>query len=128
MKFTKDDIVFTDGKIDVESTVAKFSAELAAYAQFQEESLGLVYETMVAALNRWPGARMNVPFVVSETLNGIREKGKLTPSNHALYEEKAHEMLSALKAQGYISIDKGPKGGVKRIDASAPKAETTETK
>jgi len=104
-----------DGTYDLEGTVAKFAAECEEWIRFETESNGEVHVALTAALNKYPGANMQRPYVIGETL---RELGsKVTPKTFGAYSEKANAMLDAYKERGIVEIAKGKGGGVKLVSA-----------
>lgn len=125
-----------DGAADVDSTVAKFSADLDTYiAERQIEN-----ETISTAVNGvfddLKGVRVNVPFVVSSTLQRLNVAAH--PAMYSVLAERVHSYLrdnnqgKTDKATGTVErpnslfiVGKGPTGGITRradLPVAAPAA------
>jgi hypothetical protein len=115
----------SDGSIDLDGTVAKFSGDLLRFQTERELEAEAVGEAVNAVFDQYPGAKLNMPAVTSMALQRLN----VQPENFKTLTEKV---------QGYIRdragerdsgapfhIGKGKGGGVCRwADQPEPKPES----
>jgi hypothetical protein len=130
--------VRVDGVVDTDATMEKFAADLDTYIAERQIESETISNAVNGVFDDLKGVRVNVPFVVSSTLQRLNVAAH--PAMYATLAERVHSFLSdnsqgkTDKATGAVErpnslfvIGKGKGGGIGRR-ADLPVAAATDSK
>lgn len=101
---------------DLETVTALFTQDLQAHVELEKATNEAILTEFNALYDRYPGARMNIPCVVSGILTAL----KVQPTNFGEMSKRVNDFLHAAEEAGIVKIEKGKKGGVTRVLAPKP--------
>ena len=101
-------VLFSDGSINHEATVAKFAGDLSRFEAERELEASTIGAAVHALFDRHVGKRMPTPFVVAEALKALNAQ----PENYKVLSDKVTEFL---RTSPEFSISRGKSGGVGRV-------------
>ena len=99
---------FSDGSIDHEATVAKFSNDLIDFENRQNSENGTIGAVLHGIFDKHLGKRIPMPYVVTEALKALN----VQPDNFQALTEKVENFA---RNSPEFSIAKGRGGGVGRV-------------
>jgi hypothetical protein len=110
-----------DGSVDVEGTLAKFGVDLLNFVAERDTEDAVIGEAVNALFDKHPGARLVVPYVVSQTLVALN----VQPQNSTALTKRVMDFLHANNGerdsgQPY-GIGKGKGSGVCRWSTTPEK-------
>ena len=103
---------FSDGSIDHDSTLEKFSSDLLRFEEIQDKENVTIGTAVHAVFDQYHGAKLNTPFVIGEVLRKLN----VQPENYKALTDKVQYFIKS-NSQGDHSafvISKGKGGGVGR--------------
>lgn len=117
-------VVGSDGAIDCDATVDKFTEALYAYVESSEAQVAQIAGAVTAVFDQYKGVRLNMPALVNFAL----AKLETTPANHGELSEECASFIRAnavteKNPEGIYRISKGHSGGVTRVCDEKPKTE-----
>lgn len=101
---------FTDGTIDIESTLEGLESQLSALAASEENSAERIGEAVHAVFDAYKGQVLTMPALVNAALGHL----SVTPDTFAAESAAVAEYVRQRK-DGEFKIAKGKGGGVSRV-------------
>jgi hypothetical protein len=97
--FTASDLVrFSNGSIDTDSTMAAFEGALSKHVANVELETTAIADAVMAVFDRYPGARVNMPFLISQALQGLN----VQPENSKSLTDRVHAYVQENSDQGPV--------------------------
>ena len=103
---------FTDGSIDHDSTLEKFSSDLLRFEEIQDKENATIGNAVHSLFDQFQGAKLNTPFVVGEVLRRLN----VQPENYKALTDKVQNFIKS-NSQGdnaTFVVSKGKGGGIGR--------------
>lgn len=101
-------VLFADGSINHEATVAKFAGDLSRFEAERELEANTIGTVIHALFDKHLGKKIPTPFVVSEALKALNAQ----PENYKVLSDKVAEFI---KVSPEFVTTRGKGGGVARI-------------
>ena len=103
-----------DGTIDLVATKFKFEATLLQYQADRETEATVIANAVNALFDQFKGARLNMPYVVSQSLRNLNCPPEIYKSMENKVKEYLHANAGDKETGALFGIGKGKLGGVTR--------------
>lgn len=109
-KFFAKYVFVKDGELDLDQASQEFQKDLLAYW----ESEMRLMKSVIGLFQKFPGANLNIPYIVSSICTELG----VTPESYPSMSKKVEETIHSLEKSGVIKINKGKGGGCSLVSAS----------
>lgn len=101
-------VVWSNGKVNRAASVANFAAELDRFEEQRNMETSILYDAVHSVLDRFPGSKLPMAFIVSEVLKALNAQ----PENYRSLTNKVEKFIRS--SPEFVMV-RGKNGGICRL-------------